>query len=83
MKTRMFYDLQARGKYWHKELPSVLWGLQTNVNIATRDTPFNLIYGAEVVLPAKIYLQSARVAYFDSEHQAEARVVFHSARRKS
>jgi hypothetical protein len=43
------------------------------VSRATRDTPFNLVYGADVVLPPEIYLQSARVAHFDSEHQAEAR----------
>jgi hypothetical protein len=54
-------------------LPSILWTLRTNVNRATRDTPFNLVYGADVVLPPKIYLQTARVAHFDSEHQAEAR----------
>jgi hypothetical protein len=73
MKTRMFYDLEARGKNWHKELPSVLWALQTNVNRATRDTPFNLVYGADAVLPPEIYLESARVAHFDPEHQVEAR----------
>jgi transposase InsO family protein len=27
MKTRMFQDLEAKGKNWHKELPSVLWDL--------------------------------------------------------
>jgi hypothetical protein len=43
------------------------------MNRATRDTSFNLVYGADVVLPSKIYLQSARVAHFDLEHQAEAR----------
>jgi hypothetical protein len=43
------------------------------VNRATRDTPFNLVYGADVVLPPEIYLQSARVAHFDSKHQAETR----------
>jgi hypothetical protein len=43
------------------------------VNQATRDMPFNLVYGADAVLPPEIYLQSARVAYFDSEHRAEAR----------
>jgi hypothetical protein len=43
------------------------------VNQATRDTPFNLVYGADTVLSPEIYLQSARVAHFDSEHQAEAR----------
>jgi hypothetical protein len=43
------------------------------VNRATRDTPFNLVYGANAVFSPEIYLQSARVAHFDSEHQAEAR----------
>jgi hypothetical protein len=73
METRMLHDLEARGRNWHKELPSVLWALHTNVNRATRDTPFNLIYGAEAVLPPKIYLESARVAHFNVEDQAEAR----------
>jgi hypothetical protein len=43
------------------------------VNGATRDTPFNLVYGADAVLPPEIYLESARVVHFDSEHQAETR----------
>jgi hypothetical protein len=43
------------------------------VNRATRDTPFNLVYGADMVLPPEMYLQSAWVVHFDSEHQAEAR----------
>jgi hypothetical protein len=73
MKTKMFHDLEARGKNWYKELPSVLWILRTNINRATRDTPFNLVHREDNVLPPKIYLQSARVAYFDSEHQVEAR----------
>jgi transposase InsO family protein len=27
IKTRMFQDLEAKRKNWHKELPSVLWAL--------------------------------------------------------
>jgi transposase InsO family protein len=27
MKSRTFHDLEARGKNWHKELPSVFWVL--------------------------------------------------------
>jgi hypothetical protein len=73
MKTRMFQDLEVKGKNWHKELPSVLWALRTNVNRATRATPFSLVYGAEVVLPPEVYLKSARVAHFNPEDQAEAR----------
>jgi transposase InsO family protein len=73
MKTRMFNDLEARGRNWYKELPLVLWALRTNVNRATRDTPFNLVYGADAVLPPEIYLELARVAHFNVEDQAEAR----------
>jgi hypothetical protein len=73
MKTRMFHDLEARGRNWHKELPSVLWDLHTNINRATIDTTFNLIYGADAVLPPEIYLESERVAHFNAEDQAEAR----------
>jgi hypothetical protein len=73
MKMRMFQDLETKGKNWHKELPSVLWVLQTNINRATRDTPFSLVYGAEAVLPPKIYLKSARVVHSNLEDQAEAR----------
>jgi hypothetical protein len=73
MKTRMFHDLEARGRNWHKELPSVLCALRTNVNRATRDTLFNLVYGVEAVLPSEIYLESARVAHFNTEDQTKAR----------
>jgi hypothetical protein len=73
MKTRIFHDLKARGRNWHKELPLVLWALRTNVNRATRDTPINLVYGVDAVLPPKIFLQSVRVAHFNSEHLTEAR----------
>ena len=65
--------MEARGRNWHKELPSVLWALQTNINRATRDTPFNLVYEVEAVLPPEIYLKSARVAQFNEEDQDESR----------
>jgi hypothetical protein len=60
----MFHDLEAKGRNWHKELPLVLWALRTNINRATRDKPFHLIYGMDVVLPPERYLQSARVTQF-------------------
>jgi hypothetical protein len=43
------------------------------VNKETRDTPFNLVYGADAVLLSKIYLKSAMVAHFNPKYQAEAR----------
>jgi hypothetical protein len=73
MKTRMFHDIEARGRNWHREVLSVLWALQTNINRATRDTPFHLVYGVDTVLPPKIYLESMRVAHINEEDQAEGR----------
>jgi hypothetical protein len=69
----MLHDLEARGSNWHKALPSGLWVIRTNVNKATRDTPFHLIYGADAVLSPKIYLESAQVAHFNEKDQVEAR----------
>jgi transposase InsO family protein len=73
MKMRMFQDLEAKGNNWHKELPSVLWALRTNVNRATKTMPFSLVYGAEVVLPPEVYLKLARVEHFNPEDKVEAR----------
>jgi hypothetical protein len=73
MKIRMFHNLEARGRNWHTELPSMLWALRTNINRETRDTPFNLVYGADAVLPLEIYLESTKVAHFNAEDQTEAR----------
>jgi hypothetical protein len=55
MKTRMFHDLETKGKNWHKELPSVLLALRTNINRATRDTTFHLVYRVDAVLPLEIF----------------------------
>jgi hypothetical protein len=73
MKKMMFHDLEVKWKNWHKELPSVLWALCTNINRATRDTPFHLVYGADAVLPPEIFLGSAQVIQFNEEDQVEAR----------
>jgi hypothetical protein len=73
MKTRMFHDLEARVRNWYKELSSVLWALCTNVNRATRETSFHLVYGADAVLPPEIFLELAREAQFNEADQDEAR----------
>jgi transposase InsO family protein len=84
MKTRMFHDLEVRDRNWHKELLSVLWALWTIVNRATRDMSFNIVYVVDAVLSPEIYIESARVAHFDSECQVEARELDSNlARRKA
>jgi hypothetical protein len=50
----------------------MLWALHTNINRVIRDTFFNLVYGANTMLPTEIYLESTRVAHFNAEDLAEA-----------
>jgi hypothetical protein len=50
----------------------VLCALRTNINRATRDTAFNFVYRADVVLPLEIYLESTRVEHFNTEDQTDA-----------
>ncbi|XP_023923737.1 uncharacterized protein LOC112035137 [Quercus suber] len=54
----------AKGK-WAEELPNILWAYQTTPRRFTGESPFSLMYGAEVVIPAEVNLCSARVAGFD------------------
>jgi hypothetical protein len=63
----------SKGNNWHKEVPLVCWALCTNVNRATRDTILHLVYGADAVLPPKIFLEATRVTQFNEEYQNEAR----------
>ena len=52
---------------WVEELPSTLWAIRTTTYLGIRDTPFNLTFGADVVIPVKIGINSLRVAYCDPE----------------
>ncbi|XP_073041936.1 uncharacterized protein [Primulina eburnea] len=59
----------AKGN-WVDELPSVLWAYRTTPREGTKETPFNLVYGNETVLPAEIGLESARVMFYDEDNGA-------------
>ena len=43
-------------KHWVEELDSVLWGLWTTPNRMTGYTPFFMVYCAEAVLPAILFM---------------------------
>ncbi|GMH20141.1 hypothetical protein Nepgr_021982 [Nepenthes gracilis] len=46
------------------ELPSVLWSYRTTPQEPTRETPFNLCYGVEAVVPIEVGLPYLRVKCF-------------------
>ena len=44
-------QLEGAKGAWLDELPSVLWAYRTTARTPTGETPFNLIYGTESVIP--------------------------------
>ena len=52
VKTRTYDELKKHGSRWVDELPAVVWANQTTPSRATGETPFFLVYGAEVVVSA-------------------------------
>jgi hypothetical protein len=46
---------------WLENLSEALWAHRTSRHEATKVTPFELVYGQEVVLPVEIGLQTLRV----------------------
>ena len=60
---------------WVEELPSTLWAIRTTSHSGTRDTPFNLTFGADAVILVEIGINSIRVSHFDQkQNEANLRV---------
>ena len=57
LKTRLN---KAKG-LWMEELYSILWAYRTTPRILMEESPFNLAYGIETVIPLEIGLPSVRV----------------------
>ena len=52
---------------WPEELPNVLWAYRTMMRTPTGETPFNLTYGTEAVIPVEVGLTSLRREFFDEQ----------------
>ena len=52
-------------------LPEVLWAYKTTCKSATRETPFALAFGTEVVSPFEVGLESPRVKFTNTEHNED------------
>ncbi|XP_012835110.1 PREDICTED: uncharacterized protein LOC105955856 [Erythranthe guttata] len=58
---------EAKGA-WVEELPSVLWAYRTTPRTSTGESPFNLAYGMEAVVPAEIGQPSWRISNYSIQH---------------
>ncbi|XP_074288205.1 uncharacterized protein LOC141613371 [Silene latifolia] len=52
--------LEELGGKWADELPLVLWSDRTTPKVATGQTPFSLVYGAEAVIPSEVMVPTHR-----------------------
>ena len=73
IEPRLMVPLQKTPSCWVKELPSVLWSINTTPNRSTGYTPFFMVCGAEAVLPSDIRHDSPRVAAYVEADNEKAR----------
>ncbi|XP_015689944.1 uncharacterized protein LOC102704232 [Oryza brachyantha] len=73
IKTRVFDRQHPYAKRWVQELPPVLWALRISISRAMGQSPFFLVYGAEVVLPTKIDHESFRIRNYNESTANTAR----------
>ena len=60
---------------WPKELPKVLWAYRTTARTPIRETPFNLTYSIEVVIPVEVGVTSLRQeAFHEGNNDNQLRV---------
>ena len=52
---------------WPDELPNVLWAYRTTTRTPTGETPFNIMYGIEAVIPVEVGVTNMRMEFFDKE----------------
>lgn len=55
---------------WPNESNDVLWAHRTVYKTATGETPYNLVYGVDAVIPAEVSLISHRVANYELEENS-------------
>ena len=64
--------LEGAKGIWPDELPSVLWAYRTTARTPTKETPFQLTYGTDVVIPAEVGLTSYHVQNYMEDKNEEA-----------
>jgi hypothetical protein len=72
LRKKVFDESEKLAGKWIRELPYVVWSLRTQPSRALHgNTPFFIVYGSEVVLPADLIFGAPRLA-FKSIAEAEA-----------
>jgi hypothetical protein len=65
----------TKGGKWIKELLNALLGLRTQPTKPTGQSPYLLVYGSEVILPADVMWESPAVEQYDEGISEDSRRV--------
>jgi hypothetical protein len=53
--------IEKNPKRWHEVLLEALWAHRIKKHCAKKVTPFELVYGQEVILPVEVNLDALRI----------------------
>ncbi|KAL0305120.1 UNVERIFIED_CONTAM: hypothetical protein Sangu_3049300 [Sesamum angustifolium] len=65
---------EAKGN-WVEQLPRVLWAYRTTLRRNTGESPFNLVYGTELIVPVEIGEETLRVQQYEPTNNNQERQV--------
>jgi len=65
---------KAKGT-WAEEVPKIVWAYHTTPQPTNKETPFNLVYGSDAMIPVEIQETSPRFQNFVVEESNEERKV--------
>ena len=65
---------KAKGA-WAEEVPRIVWAYHTTPQTSTMETPFNLVYGSDAMIPVEIHKSSPRFQSFVAEESNDERRV--------
>ena len=54
---------KAKGT-WAEEVPGIVWAYHTTPQSSTKEMPFSLVYGSDVMIPVEIHKSSPRFQIF-------------------
>nr|XP_009400993.1 PREDICTED: uncharacterized protein LOC103985108 [Musa acuminata subsp. malaccensis] len=63
--------VSAARSAWVDELPSVLWALRTTPKTPMGESPYNLTFGTEAILPSEVAVPTPRTAGYNEETSGE------------
>jgi hypothetical protein len=64
LETKLTKIFSVNSDDWDLRVPTVLWAYRTTCKKLTTQTPFNLVYGIEAIVPMEYLVPSLRIVLF-------------------